>query len=166
MKTEEEIRITTETTEAEESKEPTINIDPAFTNSAGDNMTFFAWDGPEDPDEEIKEFSAVKSDFETQLNLKFSKSGIIDFITQTIKNESPANDDPAQSKLWENKCDMPGKLKLYLKKGGSTYSQDLPFVRTESIFNQKYKMEKLIKCVSTIKTLSFFYQFLPLDVFR
>ena len=129
-------------------------------------MTFFAWDGPEDPDEEIKEFSAVKSDFETQLNLKFSKSGIIDFITQTIKNESPANDDPAQSKLWENKCDMPGKLKLYLKKGGSAYSQDLPFVRTESIFNQKYKMEKLIKCVSTIKTLSFFNQFLPLDVFR
>ena len=44
-------------------------------------MTYFAWDGPNDPDEEIKEFAAVKSDFENKMGIKFSKNGIIDFIT-------------------------------------------------------------------------------------
>ena len=36
---------------------PPNNIDPAFTNSSGDDMSFFAWDGPQNPDEEIEEFT-------------------------------------------------------------------------------------------------------------
>jgi len=47
-------------------------------------MTFYAWDGPEDPNEEIKEFTALKSDFETQSGIKFSKNGIIEFIKNTL----------------------------------------------------------------------------------
>ena len=40
-------------------------------------MTYFAWDGPEDPDEEINEFASIKSNFENHCNIKFSKNGII-----------------------------------------------------------------------------------------
>ena len=118
------------------------NIDPAYTNTAGDNMTFFAWDGPEDPDEEIQEFGVKKSEFETQFGIKYSKNGIIEFIKNTLSAESPNAEDSNQAKLWEIKLDLPGKLKIYLKKGGSSFNADQPFIRTESTFNQKFKMEK------------------------
>ena len=41
--------------------------------------------------------------------------------------------------------DHPDKVKYFVKKGGSFVHKDQPFVRTESIFYKKFKMEKLIK---------------------
>lgn len=109
-------------------------------------MTDFKWDGPEDPDAEIEQFIPYKTDFESVQNIKFSKNGIIDFIEKTIREESKFNEsDPANSKLWEQKMDHPDKIKFFIKKGGSAANKDQPFIRTESIFNKKFKMEKLIK---------------------
>ena len=92
----------------------------------------------------------MKSEFEKQNNIRFSKNGIKDFITKTLNDENPET-----MSQWESKFKMPMKLNLFLKKGGSSFSSEVPFVRTESTFNQKYKMEKLIKCVSTNKNTLF-----------
>lgn len=60
---------------------------------------------------------------------------------------SASTEDPANAKLWEQKLDTPN-IKFYLKKGGSKFSSDQPFVRTESKFNKMFKMHKLAKTVS------------------
>lgn len=46
-------------------------------NEFGDDFNYFAWDLPEDSDEEIIEFANKKNKFETELGIKFSKNGII-----------------------------------------------------------------------------------------
>jgi hypothetical protein len=38
-------------------------------------------------------------------------------------------------------------IKLFLKSGGSQFSKTQPFIRSESFFNQKYLMEKLVNCI-------------------
>ena len=48
----------------EEEEEPPKVIDPYYTNPQGDDMTEFRWDGPEDPDTEIEQFLAYKTEFE------------------------------------------------------------------------------------------------------
>ena len=48
----------------EEEEEPPKVIDPYYTNLQGDDMTEFRWDGPEDPDTEIEQFLAYKTEFE------------------------------------------------------------------------------------------------------
>jgi len=61
------------------------------------------------------------------------------------------SDDPQNAKLWLEKLTIPNKpipgIKLFLKSGGSQFSKNQPFIRSESYFNQKYKMEKLVKCI-------------------
>ena len=76
-------------------------------------MTEFLWDGPEDSDEEISCLIPLKTDHEVSQGVKFSKRGLIDYITTFIDNECSE-----KSKLWECKLDSPS-LKYYLKKGGS-----------------------------------------------
>ena len=39
-------------------------------------------------------------------------------------------------------------FKLHMKKGGSQFNKDQPYVRIDSQFNQKFKMDRLIKTVS------------------
>ena len=65
-------------------------------------------------------------------------------------------ENPKTMKSWENKLELPGKLSLHMKNGGSSYNADQPFVRTESLFNKMFKMEKLIKCVSRERRGSLF----------
>lgn len=36
---------------------------------------------------------------------------------------------------------------MFTKNGGSRFSKDQPFLRTESTFNKKFKMDKLVKMV-------------------
>ena len=40
----------------------------------------YAWDGPEDSDEEVQEMVKYKTQYEINQGIKFSKRGIIDFI--------------------------------------------------------------------------------------
>ena len=51
-------------------------------------------------------------------------------------------------KNWEQKVKSPG-ITLYLKRGGSQFNKDQPYARAEFIYNKKFKIEKLIKCVSS-----------------
>lgn len=62
--------------------------------------------------------AALKTDYEKQIGLKFSKRGIIDFIETQIVQDSIEND-----KRWECKSKSPG-LMYYIKKGGSNVNKN------------------------------------------
>ena len=103
-------------TEAEEVKNP--------LNEFGDNMEQMMWDGPEDSDEEIEGMAKLKMPWEIENGVKFSKKGLMEFITKFLDQESPHNEkDPATAKLWEQKLRMTG-LQYYLKKGGSNVDKN------------------------------------------
>lgn len=87
-------------------------------------MSGLLWDGPEDSDEEIPEMAKYKCDYEKQMGIKYSKNGIMKFITEQIEKESKDNkSDPKLAKQWEEKLKIPG-LKMFLKKGGTAESPD------------------------------------------
>ena len=99
------------------------------------------WDGPDDSDEEIPEMAALKTDYEKEIGIKFSKKGIMNYIDTQIVEDSIEKD-----KRWECKMKSPG-LMYYIKKGGSDVSKNQPYMRTEITFAKPFKMEKIIKCV-------------------
>jgi len=87
------------------------------------------------------------------LQVKFSKNGIIKFIEETLDYENPDNKkQPANAKLWEEMLKM-GGVKSYLKSGGSKFNDSQPFLRTDSVFNSKFKMNKLVHMVSSPSNL-------------
>ena len=45
-----------------------------------DDMAAFAWDGPDDSDEEIAAMVPYKNEIEKKIGLKFSKRGLIEYI--------------------------------------------------------------------------------------
>ena len=57
-------------------KDVSIIQDDPF-NEFGDNMHTFKWDGPEDSDEEIEEMVKMKTPFEIEQGIRFSKNGIV-----------------------------------------------------------------------------------------
>ena len=57
-------------------------------------------------------------------------------------------------KNWDEKVKSPG-ITLYLKKGGSIINKDQPYARAEFVYNKKYKMEKIIKCVRKLYRFQF-----------
>ena len=80
--------------------------------------------------------------------MKFSKNGIIKYIEDMLAKESPKNEEDAKTAaLWENHMKEP-TLELHLKKGGSQFNKDQPYIRMDSTFNQKFKMDRLVKTVS------------------
>ena len=84
------------------------------------------------------------------MGIKFSKNGLIQYINEQIENESPHNKkNPKNAKLWEKSLASQG-ISLYIKKGGSKFSADQPYIRTESIFNKKFKFDRLLSEVSII----------------
>ena len=40
-------------------------------------MVEYAWDGPDDSDEEVPEMVALKNQYEKESQIKFSKNGIV-----------------------------------------------------------------------------------------
>ena len=70
------------------------------------------------------------------------------FINDTLELESPENKkNPKIAKLWEKHLTFQG-IELYIKSGGSKFCKDQPFLRTESQFNKKFKMDRLLELVS------------------
>lgn len=110
-------------------------------------MTDYMWDGPEDSDEEIEELLQFKTDYERKQGVKFSKNGIIKYIEEQIAKESPNNeDDPKNAALWENHM-KETSFQLHMKKGGSQFNKDQPYVRMDAHFPYKYKMDRLIRTI-------------------
>ena len=73
-------------------------------NEYGEILGNYEWDGPEDSDEEIKSMISMKTSWEKDHNVKYSKRGMIQLITKMIKQESSDNtSDPDTAKLWEEK---------------------------------------------------------------
>jgi hypothetical protein len=61
----------------------------------------------------------LKTQWEIDNGVKFSKRGLIEYIEKMHAQETPDNkDDPKTAKAWERKLKNPG-LTYYLKKGGS-----------------------------------------------
>ena len=115
-------------------------------NKYGDDMTEYYWNGPEDSDEEIEELMFAKTEWEKVNGPRFSKRGIIEYCEKFLAHENANNKkDKKNAKLWEEKMTSP-TLKMWLKKNGSNFS-DQPYMRTDSVFNQKYQMHKLLKVI-------------------
>ena len=111
-------------------------------------MSEWQWQGPEDSDEEVEEMLEFKNVFEKQAGIKFSKNGLIEYIEEQLEYESPHNKKSTKTaKLWEKSLVSQG-INLYIKKGGSKFSADQPFIRTESAFNKKFKFDRLLSTVS------------------
>ena len=84
------------------------------------------------------------------MGIKYSKNGIIDFVTSQIRKESKEDKtDPKNAKLWEEKLKIPG-LKMFLKKGGTKECPDQPYMRTEAQFKKQIKMDKFLNVVSKV----------------
>ena len=56
--------------------------------------------------------------------------------------------DTKNAKLWEEHLKIKG-LTMYMKKGGSQFSKDQPFVRNEASFLKAMKFEKLLDLIYT-----------------
>lgn len=82
-------------------------------------------------------------EWEIKENIVFSKNGIIEAVDNILAREHP-DVDPK----WELKLKSPTII-YYLKKGGSHLNKSQPFIRSECIFPKAYKMDKLMKAVST-----------------
>ena len=48
----------------------------------------YEWDGPEDSDEEIEEMIGMKTPWEMQDGVRYSKRGLIEYIEKMIAQES------------------------------------------------------------------------------
>lgn len=114
------MRVSFATSDNEEIKEPPR---PRVITKFGDDMTNYIWDAAENSDDEVEELKVLKTQFEIKNNVRFSKSGIKDYINNTIIEESPNNKSNIKSsKLWESSLKLPG-LNMWLKKGGSSINK-------------------------------------------
>tara|TARA_B110000305_G_C18848748_1_gene363539 strand:- start:159 stop:419 length:261 start_codon:yes stop_codon:yes gene_type:complete len=86
-------------------------------------MEEYKFDAEENSDQEIEELAAIKSQFEHDSGLVFSKSGIIEFVNNMLKTESAENRD-ATGKSWEEKSKTPN-FKFYIKND----TGNKPFIR-------------------------------------
>lgn len=65
----------------------------------------------------------------------------MDLIDSTFAKEKE------ETKAWEQKLNKEGVL-VHIKKGGSAFDKNCPFVRSEMAFNQYYQMQKVIEAVN------------------
>lgn len=55
-------------------------------------MKEYIWDGPEDSDEEIEDMAKLKTQYEIDEGIKFSKNGIMKYIEELLEKEHPKNE--------------------------------------------------------------------------
>jgi hypothetical protein len=77
---------------------------------------------------------ALKTDWEIEKGIKFSKRGIIEYVESMIEKESMENDD-----AWNQKLKSPTIL-YYIRKGGSSLNPKAPYMRQEMNFAKPFKM--------------------------
>lgn len=93
-------------------------------------------------DDELDEIRKYISPFELQRGLKFSKNGIMKYVEDLMAENDPFSADKAIAQQWEQKLKNPNQF-LHLKKNQA----DCPFMRSEMIFDKKFKMNKLANCI-------------------
>jgi len=54
---------------------------------------------------------------------------------------------PEEAKSWDRKLNKEN-VTVFLKKGGSLYDKNQPYIMTEMAFNSFYQMRKVIEAVS------------------
>lgn len=88
-----------------------------------ENLESLAWDGPEDSDEEVPEMVALKTEWEKENGIRFSKRGIINYCENLIATDCIENDN-----AWDLKLKSPN-IMYYIRKGGSSLHQKSPYMR-------------------------------------
>ena len=110
-------------------------------NIWGDIMSDFQMPNLHD-DQLLEEMQKHVSPLEVERNLVFSKNGIVKYIEEMLKENDPFSDDKKVSKMWESKLKNANQH-LHLKKD----QNDCPFMRSEVVFEKKFKMQKIANCV-------------------
>lgn len=78
--------------------------------------------------------AALKTDFEIEQGIKFSKRGIIEYLENLVENETQEKD-----KAWDQKLKSP-TIMYYIRKGGSKLNPKAPYMRQELTFAKPFKM--------------------------
>ncbi|CDW87198.1 UNKNOWN [Stylonychia lemnae] len=103
-----------------------------------DNLSEYNYDY--DSDQEIQEMSIHRNEFEK--DVKFTKRGLIEEIETTLTYE----DSEEQSKQWDLKLSK-DDVKIFIKKGGSKFNTEQPYIKTVVLFNAHYSMRKVVEVV-------------------
>eukprot|EP00347_Sterkiella_histriomuscorum_P021258 403334641 len=93
-----------------------------------------------DLDEEIVDLSQHRNEFESELI--FTKSGIVSYIDQSLEFEQ----GDSEKKLWEQKLNKENAV-VWLKKGGSKFEKNQPYIRVETTFNSFYQINKIVEAI-------------------
>ena len=102
-------------------------------NKYGDDFTQLEFDPNFGDENELLYAKETKNPHEAAKNVEFSKNGIIRYIEEIHNFENPKNNSD-----WVLKSSTQNQ-KVYMKK-----DSDVVFLRNDCIFNQKFKIEKLI----------------------
>eukprot|EP00347_Sterkiella_histriomuscorum_P003152 403365394 len=103
-----------------------------------DHLSDYEFDG--DSDVEIEDLAQYRNDFEKSIT--FTKRGLVQEIEQLFAFE---NSD-TETKLWDLKLNK-DDVKVYLKKGGSKYNADQPYIKTEILFKEHYSIKKIVEVI-------------------
>ena len=90
------------------------SFDSFGTANTEDVMMDWMWKGPED--REIDKLVPLKNEYEINEGIEMSKQGIVNFVDQMIKKESPH-----ASSQWQSRMSTDG-LKMSTREGGSKYN--------------------------------------------
>ena len=63
-----------------------------------------------------------------------------------------------EAKKWELKLNK-NDVKVFIKKGGSHLNENMPYIKTEVLFNSYFQMNKIIKAVSNLIRYSCIFRF-------
>ena len=102
-------------------------------NKYGDDFTDLEFDANFGDENELQDAKETKNPHEAAKNVEFSKNGIIRYIEEIHNFENPKNNGD-----WVLKSNTQNQ-KVYMKKDSNEV-----FLRNDCIFNQKFKIEKLI----------------------
>ena len=72
---------------------------------------------------------------------------MIEYIENLLIDEAPTASEPSVASAWVQQVKEAGKITAYIKKGGSPYDANTPYVRTESVFKKQFDINKLIKAI-------------------
>jgi hypothetical protein len=93
-----------------------------------------------DPEEVIEDLESRRSVYDR--DIRFTKNGIMEYIENFFAKE----ESEAEKKKWEQKLDNKD-VKVFIKKEGTEFSKDLPFIKAEIILNGAFKLEQVIQAI-------------------
>jgi hypothetical protein len=126
--------------------------------ASGEDMSAYAWDCCEDPEEELEVFAVLKTEYELAANVQFSLIGLTSFIEKTIASNVPNAEEWTQSVNMQN-------LRVNVKKSGSEANSSEPFIHLDAIWPKAVKFTNLIKtCYGVDEILKWDANIIDMDI--